>query len=839
MTSTPPPADQGPTTGVLLSELALGSCGRVVEILGNGEYRQRLLELGLTPGVEVRAVRSAPLGDPIEIELRGAGFSIRRAEAACVRVEVIAQVASSTEVGAEHDPRQRSYRVALVGNPNVGKTSLFNALTGHSGQVGNYPGITVDRLVGKLELEQGLGVELIDVPGTYTLNARSRDEQVAIAELLGQAGAAQPDAVIVVLRYATLQRGLYFLMQVQELGLPVVAVVNMMDEARAKGYHVDLQSLSEHFDIPFVGTVAQTGEGHGKLRQALSTLLERGDTSHHSWHWTPSAHLAQHLDEIGEEIGDALPPAAHTEDGDSALWRRRAFALWCLMSLGEQTDDEPLVTIPGQLRRRTLNVREAMIEEGHDLDLEVTQARYQHIDVDVDQYGWKEDGPYQRDVTQRIDSVLTHPLWGMLVFLAAMGLIFAALFDWSTPAIDGIEWLFNRAAAGVRATLPPGLLAELLAGGIITGVGSVLAFLPQILLLFFFIALLESTGYMSRVAFMTDRLMQKLGLHGRAFVPLLSGFACAVPAVMAARTIERRRDRLLTIMALPLVSCSARLPVYTLIISALFPATRRVLGPLSLGMLMMLAIYVLSTLLTLTAVGVLGRTVLKGRPAPLLLELPPYRLPMLRGVFLVLWHRCKVFVKTAGTVILAATIVLWALLTFPRHPDTPKLQQQIAAAQARKDTAGATRLAHELRAKQLAHSLGGRLGRGIEPVIAPLGFDWKIGVGLIGAFAAREVFVSTMGLIYGVGAVDEKSSTLRATLRAQRHPDGRVVYTPLTGLALLVFFMIAMQCVSTLAVVRLETGSWRWPLFQLAYLSVLAYLSALAVYQIGRALGFA
>ncbi len=837
-----------------LSQLPLEHPAVIRFVRGDPGFRQRLLELGLVPGVEVRTTRTAPLGDPLEIEIRGASFSIRRAEAEQVQVSPLSleppegplakrRTSSSPE---RAEPRER-YRVAVLGNPNVGKTSLFNALTGHSGRVGNYPGITVERLVGQLELDEGMKVELVDVPGTYTLNARSDDERVAIAELLGFAAKGRsaqqqappadrgegPDAAIVVLRYATLQRGLYFLMQVQELGLPVLAVVNMLDEARAKGCQVQLESLKERFQMPFVGTVANTGEGMEQLKTRLAELLA-GDRpeSAHTWHWEPSAHLAEHLDEIAETLGPALA-------GDT-LWRRRAFALWCLMSLPDQDDEEPssLLELPSSLRERTLAVRQAMHAEGHDLDLEVTQARYRHIDADIERYGWKDTSPNRRDLTQTIDGVLTHPLWGGLVFLITMALIFAALFDWAQPLVDGVNWLFATAAKGAQAALPPGILTDLLKNGVLAGVGSVLSFLPQILLLFFFIALLEGTGYMARVAFMTDRLMQRLGLHGGALVPLVSGFACAVPAVMATRTIERRRDRLLTIMALPLISCSARLPVYTLIIAALFPSTKRVLGPLSLGMLMMLGVYLFSTLLALAAVAVLGRTVLKGRPAPLLLELPPYRWPSLRTVASVLAHRCKVFVKTAGTVILAATIVLWVLLSFPGHPASADYRERIAAATRAKQTKEALRLSRELRAKQLAHSYAGRLGKAIEPAIAPLGFDWQIGVGLIGAFAAREVFVSTMGLIYGVGEADEKSNLLRAAIKAQRRSDGQPLYTPLVGLSLIVFFMIAMQCLSTMAVVRQESGAWRWALFQLAYLSALAYLAALAVYQLGRALGY-
>ncbi|MCK5796513.1 MAG: ferrous iron transporter B, partial [Deltaproteobacteria bacterium] len=439
--------------------------------------------------------------------------------------------------------------------------------TGHHAQVSNYPGSTVDHRVGHITVgtkEQGSTIDIVDVPGTYTLNARSDDERIAIAELLGHTGHPRPDAAIVVLRYATLQRGLYFLMQVQELGIPLIAVVNMMDESRSRGCPVDLGGLTEHFGIPFVGTVATSREGIDGVRQAIIGVLAHKQAATNTWHWHPSDHLAGHLDEIAEVLDDVL-------EADASIWRRRAFALWCLMSLGDLPAGgrrHKLMVIPDTLRDRTIDIRASMVAEGHDLDLEVTRARYAHIDRDIDQHGWKRPEDRRGSTTEKVDAVLTHPVWGTLVFLVTISLIFAALFDWATPIVDGISGLFTQTAQALRSTLPAGLVTNFLADGVLMGVGAVLAFLPQILILFFFIALLESSGYMARVAFLTDRAMRKIGLHGGALVPLISGFACAVPAIMATRTIPRHRDRLLTIMVLPLISCSARLPVYTLLISA-------------------------------------------------------------------------------------------------------------------------------------------------------------------------------------------------------------------------------------------------------------------------------
>jgi ferrous iron transport protein B len=403
--------------------------------------------------------------------------------------------------------------------------------------------------------------------------------------------------------------------------------------------------------------------------------------------------------------------------------------------------------------------------------------------------------------------------------------VFQSLFSWADPAISLIEDAFAWLNQLLEGQLPAGIVRDFLTQGVVSGVGNVLVFLPQILLLFFFIGLLEDSGYMARVAYLMDRIMRSLGLHGRAFVPMLSGFACAVPAILATRTMERQRDRLLTMLVIPLMTCSARLPVYTLIIGALFPPSE-VFGFLPVQGLLMVAMYLFATLMTLLAAGVLGRTVVKGRSIPLILELPPYRLPSLLGTLKMMWERSAVFLKEAGTVILACTVALWVLLSFPRV----SVDQQ--------PTHGGAAVTGTV-PSPITHSYGGRMGHAIEPVLEPLGFDWKIGVGLIGAFAAREVFVATLGLVYGIDGADEAGdSSLRDRLRDEKRADGKPAYTPLMGLSLLVFFAISCQCMSTLAAVKRETRSYKWPAFMFVYMTGLAYLLSLAVYQGGRLLGF-
>jgi ferrous iron transport protein B len=567
--------------------------------------------------------------------------------------------------------------------------------------------------------------------------------------------------------------------------------------------------------VPCVGLVARKGTGVPALRQAVADALQSPRRPRVHVEYGPAIEAAR------DQVRAALPPA----------WRRgtthdRALALWALLSVD---DGDELDGIPPELRAAVGAARAGAEAAGRDLDAEVIAIRYAWIDQRRALALAPPPGAAPsraRSTTERIDRVLLHPVWGFAVFLLTMGVVFQSLFAWADPAIGLVEDLFAASAGLLRGALPPSLLTDLLVDGVIAGVGSVVVFLPQILLLFFFIGLMEDSGYMARAAYLMDRIMRALGLNGRAFVPMLSGFACAVPAIMATRTMERQRDRLLTMMVVPLMTCSARLPVYTLIIATLFPPGSFGGWPVQGGL--MIGMYLFSTAVALLAAAVLGRTILKGPRVPLLMELPPYRLPLLRGVLRQMWDRARAFLREAGTVILVCTVVLWALLSFPRsavpEPGPEAGEEAVAAWQA----------------EALEQSFGGQLGHAIEPVIAPLGFDWKVGVGIIGAFAAREVFVATMGLVYGVGAdVDEESPSLRERIQADRRPDGTPVYTPLMGLSLMVFFALACQCLSTLAVVKRETRGWRWPAFLFAYMTVLAWVASFCIYQGGRLLGFA
>jgi ferrous iron transport protein B len=704
--------------------------------------------------------------------------------------------------------------VALAGNPNTGKTTLFNALTGSRAKVGNYPGVTVERRVARLEVA-GRSADLVDIPGTYSLTARSAEEQIALAAMVGLRGNPRPDLIVFCVDATQPVRGLYLVLQALELGLRVVVALTMVDEA---GEAVpSSRALATSLGCPVVEVDGRRRVGLAELRAAIATRLGEGGTVAQVWRWQPSDELREHI----AGVFAALPAEWPQSD---------AMALWALQSIG---DGDELIGVPDPVRRAVAKVPPGGRPAGEWIDDEAILGRYRWLDSEVAPLiGAAPD----RSFTERLDRVLLNRFAGFGVFLALMFVVFQSLFTWADPAIALVEAAFGWLGEQARDHLPAGLGTDFLVDGVIAGFGSVIVFLPQILLLFFFIGLMEDSGYMARVAYLMDRIMKSMNLHGRAFVPMMSGFACAVPAILATRTMERQRDRLLTMMVVPLMTCSARLPVYTLVIASLFPAGH-VLGVFPVQGLLMISMYLFSTVTALAAAWVLSRRLkpLRAKRLPFVIELPPYRVPRLGDVLRMMWMRSSMFLKEAGTVILVCTIVLWALLSFPRQTEVD--YEPLIAAAASEEVAGALEQARD--SERLRNSWGGRLGHAIEPAIEPLGFDWKIGVGIIGAFAAREVFISTMGVVYSTGAdVDENSATLRQRIRAEVRADGRPVYTPLVGLSLMIFFALACQCMSTLAVVKRETGGYRWPLFLFSYMTALAWLTSFAVYQGGKLLGF-
>lgn len=645
-------------------------------------------------------------------------------------------------------PRRQSLCIALAGNPNTGKTSLFNVLTGLRQKVANYPGVTVETKMGHWRLGQALPpARVIDLPGLYSLDATSLDEEIARDVLLGRSQKLrQPDVVIAVVDATNLNRNLYLATQLIETGIATVVALTMFDLAERSGLHIDLQKLSTALGVQVIPVTAKRRSGLDELARAVLSAAagakENPTTGSLSRHWQ----------------------SVHCES-----WQ------------------------------------------------ELLTARYKWIESVVAEAVVTNDAQ-QANLSERIDAVVTHRFFGTLILFLVMLLIFQTVFSWANLPMNLIDHVFSTLGTVIRAHMPAGILTDLLVDGVVAGVGGVVVFLPQILMLFLFITLLEDTGYMPRAAFFMDRLMGAAGLHGKAFVPLLSSFACAVPGIMATRTIENPKDRLATIMIAPLMSCSARLPVYTLMIAAFFSG-QRVLGFISLGAVIIVGMYLLGIGVAIVVGWVLKHTVLRGPSPAFAMELPPYRLPNLSNVGHVLLARAGAFLTQAGTVILAMSILMWLLVTFPRSH------------------AGSS--GNEV-ALQVENSYAGRLGRQIEPLIAPLGFDWKIGIALISSFAARETVISTLSIIYNVGedSTGTQSTSLTGAMRNARRADGSRAWTPLVAASLMVFFVLACQCMSTVAIVHRETNSWRWPLFMIGYMLVLAYVGSLITYQGGRLLGF-
>jgi ferrous iron transport protein B len=687
---------------------------------------------------------------------------------------------------------------AMVGNPNCGKTTLFNALTGLRQKVGNYPGVTVEKKIGTIWSQHGRPMQVIDLPGAYSLAARSPDEAVLRDVLFGRReDTPQPDRIICVVDAANLERNLYLVHQVLDLGRPVIVALNMMDMAAGAGLKVDPAELEAELGVPVIACEAVRGKGLVELRLAMSRI--ELPLARHRWD-VPAA-IAPAVAELQATLRD--------NDGRSPLVAR-AEALLLLT-------DFDTVRVAGSrpLSARTHEVlntwRQRWEDAKADWPAALIRSRYDAIGPIVRKVivRTREQGP---SLSDRIDAVLCHSFWGWLVFAAIMGLLFFSIFSLAEPPMDFIDAQFASLGDWVKASMTPGDLRDLLVGGVIGGVGPVVKFLPQILILFFFVGLLESTGYMARAAFLMDRVMSKVGLSGRSFIPLLGSYACAIPGIMATRTIENARDRLVTILVAPLMSCSARLPVYILMIATLLPGDQ---VPAAEKAGLMLAMYALGTGGVFFFAWLFKQTLFKSAPPHMIMELPAYQPPRFKDITRHMLERGWLFLKNAGTIILAISIVLWFLTTYPKHPDAAATPTE-----------------------QLAHSFAGRAGHVLEPVIKPLGFDWRIGIGLVTSFAAREVFVSSMGVIFGVEGMDDDTTPLRDALRAAHWPTGAPLFTPLVCIVLMVYYVFAMQCMSTVAVVKRETNSWRWPLFQIAYMTGTAWFVCFILYQAGRALGY-
>lgn len=694
--------------------------------------------------------------------------------------------------------------VALVGNPNAGKTSLFNQLTGLNQKVGNFPGVTMDKKSGSLKLNDGRSARVIDLPGTYSIYPRSMDERIVFDVLGDKASNDFPDVVLVIVDASNLERNLLLFTQIKDLGIPTVLVLNMMDMAEKNGRHIDIDQLSSTFETKVIPINARNGEGVQTLKESISQNHPPPSTLFYDPY-----NLAP---ELIEEIESRFDLDNHYQ---AYQYAQQTYSKSFL-------NNEEKKFIADNKVKYNFCDRQFQTEE--------TVSRYklirQHL-ASTTATNAEED---HETSSSRIDKILTHKIYGYLIFFTILFTLFQSIFKWAEPFMDLIDSGFARLSFLASQTLPEGILTDLISEGIIPGLGGVVIFIPQIALLFCFISILEESGYMARVVFLMDKVMRKFGLNGKSVVPLISGVACAIPAIMATRNIESWKDRLITILVTPFMSCSARLPVYAILIALVVP-NDTVLGIFNTQGIALMGMYFLGFLMAMFS-AVLLKFVLKvNERSYFIMELPSYKWPRWKNVGLTIYEKSRTFVFEAGKIILAISIVLWVLASYGPG-EKFKNAEEIVSQSMPVDTAP-EELEVTLASYKLEHSYAGILGKSIEPLISPLGYDWKIGIALITSFAAREVFVGTIATIYSVGGGEEDEATIKSRLKNEVNADtGKPMYTFALGMSLMVFYAFAMQCMSTLAVVYRETKSWKWPMIQLVFMTGIAYCSALLVYQV-------
>lgn len=697
-------------------------------------------------------------------------------------------------------------KVALVGNPNTGKSSIFNILTGLNQKVGNFPGVTVDKKTGYTTLTDGKKAQIIDLPGTYSLYPKSKDESIVFSVLADKANPLSPDIVVIILDATNLKRNLLLYTQVADLKIPVVIALNMMDLAKKQGIEIDVDQLSKKLGVVVVPISARRAEGIDKLKETIA--------------FTNNIPLQQDTIDVR-----ALAPEL------IGTISREILSLTPYYALQLAHQHENLTFLTPEQSNRIEDIEKAHAFHSQEAQAAETIARYNFINDILYDTVKTANTPQAESYSNRIDRILTHKIWGFVIFLGILLFIFQSIFAWSSYPMDFIESSFVWAEETLRNLLPPGIVADLLIDGVLAGLSGVVVFVPQIAILFMFISILEDTGYMARVTFLMDKLLRGVGLSGKSVVPLIGGFACAVPSIMATRTIENWKDRMITIMVTPLVSCSARLPVFTLLIGLVVPE-KNIWGLFNLQGLILTAIYIFSMVSALI-VALVFKFVLKAKEKGyFIMELPVYRLPRWKNVLLSMYDRSKTFVLEAGKVIIAVSIVLWVLASYGPGNRFEEIDQKYGQPEYAEQT-NPEELERLISTEKLENSYIGILGHAIEPVIRPLGYDWKIGIALITSFAAREVFVGTMATIYSVEGDDSKPEPIKQKMAKTINPDtGKPMYTVAVAFSLIMFYAFAMQCASTVAVVYRETKSWKWPTIQVAYMTVLAYVASFITYNL-------
>lgn len=699
-------------------------------------------------------------------------------------------------------PATKSLKVALIGNPNSGKSSLFNHLTGLNQKVGNFPGVTVDKKSGHCKVGDHVKAEIIDLPGTYSLYPRSIDEKVVVDILLNKNSKDRPDVVVVIADASNLKRNLLLFSQVMDLDFPVILALNMLDVSHNLGQKVKPLTLARELGIPVVSINARNGEGIALLKQAIVETTRPGKSFIETAEFAP-------------EVTSEIKQLFHIQNDYEAL----------------------LIAQQGRLSNHLKpEEKQAVFEinSQHNFNHELVQsreilARYDKINKLI-----KESVEFNvaksKNLTARLDKIFTHKVFGYIVFFFILFLIFQAIFSWAAYPMDFIDSSFAQLSSWLQQVLPEGLLVDLVANGIVPGIGGVVMFIPQIAILFAFISLLEESGYMSRVVFLMDRILKKVGLNGKSVVPLISGVACAIPAIMATRTIANWKERFITIFVTPLMSCSARLPVYTILIALVVPE-KETLGIFNVQGLILMGMYLLGFVAAIVSALFLKFIIKTGEKSYFIMELPLYKFPRWKHVGLTIYEKSRTFVFEAGKVILAISIVLWVLASFPQGR-MERAEQELRD-RLQSENLQEEEIENKAAAVRLENSYAGMFGKTIEPLIEPLGYDWKIGIAIITSFAAREVFVGTMATIYSIGSDPDDETTIKNRLREEINPDtGGPMYTPAVALSLLMFYAFAMQCMSTLAVVYRETKGWKYPILQFIYMTALAYIASWVVYNL-------
>jgi ferrous iron transport protein B len=696
---------------------------------------------------------------------------------------------------------QENIKVALIGNPNTGKTSVFNQLTGLHQQVGNYPGITVEKKIGSCKLSENTKATILDLPGTYSLNASSIDENVVIELLMNKKDENFPDVVVVVTEVENLKRNLLLFTQIKDLEIPTILVINMSDRMKLKGIELDIPHLEQELKTKIALVSSRKNLGIDKIKGLI--------LNYKSLSTEPCLNASSIDVEYFDKLRKAFP-------------NQLVYKLWLVI-----TQDVNFLNLERNEMKSSFTKSHADLRR---LQQKETIKRYQFIN-DTLKIGQTIDNSKASDIRTKLDRVLTHKIFGYLIFFFILFGIFQSIFDWSSIPMDFIDSSFANLASYAKTHLPAGEFTDLISEGIIPGIGGILIFIPQIAFLFLFISVLEESGYMSRVVFLMDKLMRRYGLSGKSVVPLISGTACAIPAIMGARNIENWKERLITILVTPFITCSARLPVYAILIALIIPE-ERVLGFISLQGLTLMVLYLLGFVVAIFSAFILNKILKISSKSYFVVEMPSYKIPLFKNVAINVLEKTKAFVFGAGKIILALSIILWFLGSHGPNEEFENAQKIVEQeVYSSSIPINPSVIPDRVSEYKLEHSYIGYIGKSIEPVIKPLGYDWKIGIAVVSSFAAREVFVGTLATIYSVGSHSDEEATIKNRMAAEIKPDGTKIFNFATGISLLLFYAFAMQCVSTLAIVKKETNSWKWPIIQLVFMSGFAYVTALIAYQ--------